>query len=50
MREPERVAASAAQHDAIIEALERGDQAAAAQLVRANLADGLPDLTAAIER
>ena len=50
MRDPERVAASAAQHDAIIEALERGDQAAAAQLVRANLADGLPDLTTAIER
>jgi DNA-binding SARP family transcriptional activator len=49
MRDPERVAASAAQHDAIIEALERGDQAAAAQLVRANLADGLPDLSGAIE-
>jgi DNA-binding GntR family transcriptional regulator len=50
MRDPDRVAASAAQHDAIIEALARGDQAAAAQLVRANLADGLPDLTTAIER
>ena len=50
MRDVDRIAGSAAQHDAIIEALEAGDQAGAAQLVRANLSGGLPDLTDAIER
>jgi DNA-binding SARP family transcriptional activator len=50
MRDPDRIAQSAAQHDAIIEALESGDQTAAAQLVRANLSGGLPDLSDVIER
>ena len=38
MREPARIERSVAQHDAIIEALERGDHAEAAQRVRENLA------------
>ena len=50
MREPARVERSAAQHDAIVRALERGDQAAAAQRVRENLSGGLPDLREALER
>jgi DNA-binding GntR family transcriptional regulator len=50
MRDPDRIAESAAQHDSIIAALESGDQTAAAQLVRANLSGGLPDLTDVIER
>ena len=49
MRDPVRIERSAAQHDAIIAALERGDHAEAAQLVRENLARGLPDLTEALE-
>ena len=50
MREPARVARSVAQHASIVEALERGDHAEAAQRVRENLARGLPDLTEALER
>ena len=50
MREPSRIERSAAQHDAIVEALERGDHAEAAQRVRENLAGGLPDLREALER
>ena len=50
MVEPARIERSAEQHDAIIEALEWGDHAEAAQLVRENLGRGLPDLTEALER
>lgn len=50
MLDPSRIERSAAQHDAIVAALQRGDQAEAAQLVRENLARGLPDLTDALER
>jgi DNA-binding SARP family transcriptional activator/DNA-binding GntR family transcriptional regulator len=49
MREPGRIERSAAQHDGIIEALERGDHADAAQRVRENLSGGLPDLREALE-
>jgi DNA-binding SARP family transcriptional activator len=49
MREAARVERSVAQHDEIIRALERGDQADAAQLLRGNLTGGLPDLTSALE-
>jgi DNA-binding SARP family transcriptional activator len=49
MREPVRVERSAAQHDAIIDALARGDHAGAAQLLRGNLSSGLPDLREALE-
>jgi DNA-binding SARP family transcriptional activator len=49
MREAERVERSVAQHAAIIEALERGDHAGAAQLLRENLGRGLPDLKAELE-
>jgi DNA-binding GntR family transcriptional regulator len=48
--DPARVERSVAQHDAIIAALERGDQAQAAQRVRENLTGGLPDLASALER
>ncbi|HWM11804.1 MAG TPA: BTAD domain-containing putative transcriptional regulator [Solirubrobacteraceae bacterium] len=50
MREPARVERSVAQHDAIVTALERGDHAEAAQLLRGNLSGGLPDLREALER
>jgi DNA-binding GntR family transcriptional regulator len=50
MLAPERVERSAAQHDAILAALERGDHARAAQRVRENLTGGLPDLAEALER
>jgi DNA-binding GntR family transcriptional regulator len=46
MIEPERIERSAAQHEAIIDALERGDRAAAAQGVRENFMHALPDLEA----
>jgi DNA-binding SARP family transcriptional activator len=49
MREPARVERSVAQHDEILRALERGDQAGAAQRLRRNLTGGLPDLTDALE-
>ena len=45
MLSPQRLARSAAQHDAIIDALELGDQEAAAELVRRNFTSALPDLT-----
>jgi hypothetical protein len=50
MLEPDRIELSTRQHDGIIEALERGDHAEAAQRVRGNLTGGLPDLTPALER
>jgi DNA-binding GntR family transcriptional regulator len=45
MLEPHRLARSAAQHDAIVDALELGDREAAAELVRRNFTSALPDLT-----
>jgi DNA-binding SARP family transcriptional activator len=45
-----RVERSVAQHDEIIRALERGDQAEAAWRLRRNLTFGLPELTSALER
>jgi DNA-binding SARP family transcriptional activator len=50
MREPVRIERSVAQHEGIIDALERGDHADAAQRVRENLLRGLPDLREALER
>ena len=50
MADPERVERSAAQHDAIIAALERGENAEAARLLQENLGRGLPDLSEAVER
>ena len=50
MREPVRIERSVDQHEGIIEALERGDHADAAQRVRENLLGGLPDLREALER
>jgi DNA-binding GntR family transcriptional regulator len=49
MTDEARIERSAAQHDAIIAALERGEHAAAAQLLRENLGSGLPDLSEAVE-
>ena len=49
MDDPGRVGRSADQHDEIVAALERGDHAEAAQLLRGNLAHGLPDLQKAVE-
>lgn len=49
MADANRIERSAAQHDAIIAALERGDHAAAAQLLRDNLSHGLPDLSEIVE-
>jgi DNA-binding SARP family transcriptional activator/DNA-binding GntR family transcriptional regulator len=48
MLNPAHVERSVAQHDAIIDALERGDHGQAAQRVRENLTGGLPDLAAAM--
>jgi DNA-binding SARP family transcriptional activator/DNA-binding GntR family transcriptional regulator len=50
MTDTGRIERSAAQHDAIIAALERGEHAEAAQLLRENLGSGLPDLSDAVER
>ncbi len=50
MADAERVERSAAQHDAIIAALERGENAEAARLLQENLGRGLPDLSEAVER
>lgn len=50
MTDRTRIARSTAQHDAIIAALARGEHAEAAQLLRENLAHGLPDLSEAVER
>lgn len=41
---PERVAQSVDEHEAIVQALESGDHALAAERVRANFTSGLPDL------
>ena len=49
MSEPARVERSVAQHEEIIQALERGDHAGAAQRLRRNLTGGLPELTDALE-
>ena len=49
LADPERIERSVAQHDAIIAALERGEHAEAAQLLRENLGSGLPDLSDAVE-
>jgi DNA-binding SARP family transcriptional activator/DNA-binding GntR family transcriptional regulator len=49
MGDPERIERSAVQHDAIIAALELGNHAEAAQLLRANLGGGLPELREAVE-
>jgi hypothetical protein len=49
MDEPVRIARSAAQHDEIVRALERGDHAEAARLLRRNLTGGLPDLADVLE-
>ena len=49
MLDPARIERSYAQHEAIVAALEAGDHATAAQLVRRNLARGLPDLSEALE-
>jgi DNA-binding SARP family transcriptional activator/DNA-binding GntR family transcriptional regulator len=49
MQDPARIERSVAQHDAIIAALAAQDHAAAAQLLRQNLARGLPDLTEVLE-
>jgi DNA-binding GntR family transcriptional regulator len=48
MVERARIERSAAQHEAIVAALERGDRAAAAQGVRENFMHALPDLEAQI--
>jgi DNA-binding GntR family transcriptional regulator len=50
MADSERIERSATQHDAIIAALGRGNHAEAAQLLRENLAHGLPDLSEAVEQ
>jgi DNA-binding SARP family transcriptional activator/DNA-binding GntR family transcriptional regulator len=44
-----RIERSVAEHDAIIAALERGEHAEAAQLLRGNLGGGLPDLSQAVD-
>jgi DNA-binding GntR family transcriptional regulator len=48
MVEPARIERSAAQHEAIVAALEHGDRAGAAQGVRENFMQALPDLEAQI--
>ncbi len=49
MSTPERRARSAAQHEAIIAALEARDRGRAADLVRDNFTSALPDLTAELD-
>ena len=49
MLSPARLARSAAQHDAIVDALELGDNEAAAALVRRNFTTSLPDITRELE-
>ena len=46
MLSPERLARSVAEHEAIIDALERGDHARAADLVRENFTSGMPEVEA----
>jgi predicted ATPase len=49
MAEPARIERSAAQHDEIVRALERGDHAEAARRLRSNLTGGLPELADVLE-
>lgn len=49
MADDRRIGRSAHQHDAIVDALERGDNAQAARLLQENLGGGLPELTEAME-
>jgi DNA-binding GntR family transcriptional regulator len=49
MLDEQRLARSVAQHDAIIAALDAGDQARAAELVRENYTSGMPELTAELD-
>jgi DNA-binding SARP family transcriptional activator len=49
MVDPARIERSAAQHDEIVRALERGDHAEAARRLRRNLTGGLPDLADVLE-
>ncbi|UGS34922.1 BTAD domain-containing putative transcriptional regulator [Capillimicrobium parvum] len=49
MLDPARIERSAAQHDGIVEALERQDHLEAAQRLRRNITGGLPDLRQALE-
>jgi DNA-binding GntR family transcriptional regulator len=46
---PERLAQSVDEHEAIVEALESGDHALAAERVRANFTSGLPSLEEQLE-
>ena len=46
---PDRLARSVAEHDAIIEAIEAGDHALAAERLRVNFTSGLPDLERRLE-
>jgi GntR family transcriptional regulator, transcriptional repressor for pyruvate dehydrogenase complex len=46
---PDEVARAADEHDAIVEALARGDHAAAAQRVREHVAGGLPGMLAELK-
>ncbi|HWM09305.1 MAG TPA: FCD domain-containing protein [Solirubrobacteraceae bacterium] len=46
---PERLARSVEEHEAIVAALEQGDQALAAERLRENFTSGLPDLEAQLE-
>ena len=48
MLSPERLARSVAEHEAIVQALEAGDNALAAERLRENFTSGLPDLEADI--
>jgi len=50
MLSPERLARSVDEHEAIVAALERGDHALAADLVRANFTSGMPELEAQLRR
>jgi DNA-binding GntR family transcriptional regulator len=49
MLSPARLAQSAAQHEAIVAALERGDNTLAAERVRENFTSGLPGLEEQLE-
>jgi DNA-binding GntR family transcriptional regulator len=46
---PERLTRSVAEHEAIIEAVEAGDHALAAERVRVNFTSGLPDMDRRLE-
>ena len=48
MLSPARLARSVDEHEAIIAALEAGDHAAAADLVRDNFTSGMPEVEAAL--